>query len=210
MARGRKAKKDNVVEVGILKLIKFDPSIIEEKRKQNFTLDEFVTTSVDINGNWELFQIKQTTVTEDNIKSTKTTYGDKYVIGDTYQEWISMGKYLNSYEKAVEYYSNLKFNNEVSQLVYCDDVKKLVEIKQRIYDDLNKTMINTIPVVAKQISKATDELYEISKLANEMRLLTTETTNVCNEAISFIKDKRKIVVENMPKQKKHKVVEEVE
>ena len=43
-----------------------------------------------------------------------------------------------------------------------------------------------------------------------MRLLTTETTNVCNEAISFIKDKRKIVVENMPKQKKHKVVEEVE
>ena len=59
-----------------------------------------------------MFQIKQTTVTEDNIKSTKTTYGDKYVIGDTYQEWISMGKYLNSYEKAVEYYSNLKFNNE--------------------------------------------------------------------------------------------------
>ena len=53
MARGRKVKKDNVVEVGVLKLIKFDPTMIEEKRKQNFTLDEFVTTSVDINGNWE-------------------------------------------------------------------------------------------------------------------------------------------------------------
>ena len=157
-----------------------------------------------------MFQIKQTTVTEDNIKSTKSVYGDKYSIGDTYQEWISMGKYLNSYEKAVEYYSNLKFNNEVSQLVYCNDIKKLVEIKQHIYDDLNKTMINTIPVVAKQISKATDELFEISKLANEMRLFIVETTNVCNEAVAFIKDKRKIVVENMPKQKKHKVVEEVE
>ena len=211
MARGRKANKDSVEEVGILKLIKFDPNIIEEKRNQNILLDEFVSVSVDVNGNWELFQIKQTTVTEDNIKSTINVYEDKYIIGDTYQEWISMGKFLGSYESAVEYYSNLKFNNEVSQLKYCTDVKELVKIRQRIHDDLNNFMIkNTVPEVAKQISKATKELHEITTLANEMKILTSEATNVCNNTITLMKEKTKIIVENMPKQKKHKEVKEEE
>lgn len=210
MARGRKVNKDNVEEVGILKLIKYNPDIIEEKRNQNLLLDEYVSVCVDANGNWELYIINQTNVTADNIKSTTTVYKDKYKIGDTYQEWISMGKYLGSYESAVEYYSNLKFNNEVSQLRYCEDAKELTKIRQRIHDGLNNFMIkNTVPEVAKQINKATNELYEISKLAKEMKLLVSETTNVCNDTINLMKEKKKIIVENMPKHKKTKTVEEV-
>lgn len=206
MARGRKSKNENVEKVGVLELIKFNPKIIEEKRNQNILLDEFVSISVDANGNWELYQIKQTTVSEENIKTTTKLYENKYKLGDTYQEWFSMGKYFGSPEGAIEHYSNLKFNNEVSQLQYCTDMKELVKIRQRIYDDLNNFMIkNTVPVVAKQVSKAFKELDEISKLASEVRLLTTETTNICNNTISVMKEKNKIIVDNMPKQKKHRI-----
>jgi hypothetical protein len=209
MGKETKTNKAKVKEVGVLKLIKFDPAIIEEKRNQNILLDEFVSVSVDANGNWELYQIRQTTVSNENIKTTTKIYESKYKIGDTYQEWFSMGKYLRSFESAVEYYSNLKFNNEVSQLRYCADVKELVKIRQRIYDDLNNFMIkNAVPEVAKQISRATKELQEITKLANEMKLLTTEATNVCNSTISLMKEKNKIIVDAMPKQKKHRDIKE--
>ena len=209
MARGRKTNKDNSAEVGVLKLVKFNPLIIEEKRNQNILLDEFVSMSVDANGNWELFQIKQTVVTEENIKSTKTIYGEKYKLGDIFQEWYSMGKYLGSPETAIEYYSNLKFNNEVSQLRYCADMKELAKIRQNIHDGLNNFMIkNTVPDVVNQVGKAIRELQEITKLSNEVKLLISETSSLCSDTIIAIKEKNKIIVADMPKQKKHKIVEE--
>jgi len=208
MARGRKANNTKVEEVGILKLIKFNPSIIEEKRNQNMLLDEFVSVSVDANGNWELYSIRQTTVSEENIKTTTKLYDNKYKIGDTYQEWVSMGKYFRSPESAVEHYSDLKFNNEVSQLRYCTDMKELVKIRQRIYDDLNNFMIkNTVPEVVKQISKVSNELHEITRLSNQVKISATEATSVCNNTIELMKEKNKIVVENMPKSR-HKIKEE--
>lgn len=204
MARGRKSSDNK--EEGVLRLIEYEPKIMEDKNAPNILIDNYVGVSIDKDGNWELFQVKQTTVSEDNIKSTTNVYEDKYKIGDTYQEWVSMGKYLGSYESAVEYYSNLKFNNEVSKLKYCIDIKELVKIRKDIHDGLNNFMIkNTIPEVAKQINNVTKDVYEISNKVKELKPIINEAELESNKTIELAKEKRKIIVQEMPKEKKHRL-----
>ena len=67
------AKRKTDSEKGILNLIKFDENIIEDGTKSpNIQIDEYAGITMDKNDNWELVKINQTTVTEDNIKSTTT------------------------------------------------------------------------------------------------------------------------------------------
>jgi hypothetical protein len=91
MAKGRKNNTAKNEETSLLKLIKFNQDIIEDNNKTpNVLLDDYVGIVFNECA-CELVQIKQTTVSEDNIKSTTNLFEDKYKIGDTFQQWITMG-----------------------------------------------------------------------------------------------------------------------
>lgn len=208
------AKKKATEETGILNLIEYNPKIIENGSKTpNILIDNFVGVCID-EYNYELVKIKQVTVTEDNIKSTTNSYEDKYTLGDTYQEWISMGKYLGDFIEAVEVYSQLKFKNETSKLKYCTDVSKLNNIRQAIHDDLhNYIQTNTVPEVAKQINAACKDLQTFNASIEKYRTLTSQVEKTCNELIGIVEEKRaKMVSKGIIEQKKtnHKAKEEKE
>jgi hypothetical protein len=207
MARGKKLELVNGQDEGIFKFIKLNTDIIDDsKRIPNYHLDEYAAVCVDANENHELFKIKQVTVTSENIKSTTTQYGDKYKIGDTYQEWISMEKYLDSPLEAAKCYAKMIGNNEISKLAYCKDINKLVEISNKINKTLEEFAINyTVPEVTKQLSKAHDALINIQKEIKAYEDTKLQITSECNELLELIRNNRKIIVDNMPKEKKHRI-----
>lgn len=207
MAKSKKNAKVSNGDGGVLKLIKCDPDLLDDtKIKPNYQLDECVAVCVDANCNHELFKIKQTTVTEENIKSTINSYGDKYKLGDTYQEWVSMGRYTSNVIDAAKCYIKLVSVNEISKLKYCKDINKIVEINNNIRDTLEKFAVNeTMPKVIKQLSVACDKLFE---LQDEIKIFEETKAQVRKETedlLNLIRESRKIVVENMPKEKKRRL-----
>ena len=195
MARGRKTKQQKQDESSLLKLVKYNPEIMEEGTKSpNILIDDYVGVCID-EYNYELVKVKQTTVTEDNIRSTTNKYEDKYEVGDTYQEWCSMEKYLSSFEQAVETYADLKFREEESKLKYCKDMNILIEIRKKIYNDINKFLTkNIVPEVAKLISNTLDESQkaklDMSKVDESIKSAMKE----CDGLIQVVSEKRAMMV----------------
>lgn len=209
MARGKKKEVEEVK--GVIGLVEFNPDIIEDGSKSpHVPIDKFSGICIDAD-NFELVCIKQTTVTEENIKSTTTKYENKFKIGDTYQEWITMGKYLNSIETAVECYIELRFKDEVSKKRY-RTYGELIEIKREIKADINKFMgENAIPIVATKLSLAYGELDKITKDIVELQKLKQAAMKECDFIINVAKEKyASMVAKGLIEQKKieHKNKEE--
>jgi hypothetical protein len=207
MAKAKKTETAEVQDSGILKLIGYDPSLIDDlKGCPNYMLDEYVSVFVDANGNHELHKIKQTTVSDTNIKTATNVYGDKYQIGDTYQEWVSMTKYLSSPLEAARCYAKLIQLNEISKLKYCKDIGKLVQIEEKINNALEKFAINeTLPEVMKQVNTAYNTLRQYERDIEQYKQTRETITKEANELLALIKEKRSIIVDNLPKQKQHRI-----
>ena len=190
MARGKK-KVSTAENEGVLQLVVYNEKIMENgTKKANIQIDDCVSIAID-EYNYELMKVKETLVTTENIKSATNKYGDKYKIGDSYQEWITMDKYLHSYEEAFIVYSELKFKNEASKLLYCTDATVLNKIKQKIADDITKFMTaNTVPEVVKQLDIATDELVKMNMKVKTLKALEKEAIMACNDIITIVKAKR--------------------
>jgi hypothetical protein len=210
MPRGRKSEETNN---GVLNLIALDENLIEDNTKTpNIQIDDCGGISVDKNGNWELVKIDQTTVTEDNIKTATNSFGDKYTIGDTYQQWSSMGKYLDSYVSAVETYAKLRFLDEVSKLKYCRDISKLVEIQTEIKDSISKFAVeNVVPQIVKDIGLSMNQLQSIKKDIAELQELKKTMIEDCNEFMNVVAEKRNTMIAKgiiEQKKTKHRIKEE--
>lgn len=208
MARAAKKDKVSNARAGIFNFIQYDPELMEDEKGKapKILIDDFVGIFID-EDNFELMKVKQVTVTEDNIKSATNTYGDKYGIGDTYQEWISMTKYLDSYESAVECYTKLMFKNDASALKYCTNISELIKIRQNIHDTIYKFMTtNTIPSVAKEMNNSIKELNslngDIQQIKGNIEKYKKYDTHI-EELYLGIKEKHKIIVE-VDKPKKYK------
>ena len=191
MARGRKTKQQKQDESSLLKLVKYNPEIMEEGTKSpNILIDDYVGVCID-EYNYELVKVKQTTVTEDNIRSTTNKYEDKYEVGNTYQEWCSMEKYLSSFEQAVETYADLKFREEESKLKYCKDMNILIEIRKKIYNDINKFLTkNTVPEVTKVISNTLKESQKAQLEVTELGKTIESAMKECDKLMQVVSEKR--------------------
>lgn len=208
MARGKKVIDETT---GVIGLVEFNPEIMEDGSKTpHIPIDQYAGIYVDAD-NFELVKVKQTTVSEDNIKSVSNVYGEKYKIGDTFQEWISMGKYLSSPEMAVECYSNLRFKDEISKKRY-REFEELTKIKREIKDDINRVLgEKVVPAMAYKIGEAYKELQVINKNIDEIHKVEAEALKECNYIINVAKEKyTTMVAKGLIDKKKvqHKVKEE--
>jgi hypothetical protein len=190
MAKGRKNNTAKNEETSLLKLIKFNQDIIEDNNKTpNVLLDDYVGIVFNECA-CELVQIKQTTVSEDNIKSTTNLFEDKYKIGDTFQQWITMGWYPTTYLSAVSLYSRLKFQDECSKLKYCRDIGKLIEIQKEINNTLLKfAELNAIPFLINKVSESFEELDSVVNSVEELKTKTKDTTATCDALSEAVKGK---------------------
>jgi hypothetical protein len=134
---------------------------------------------------------------------------DNVTGGEIYYAW-QFCKSADSFEDALLAYTRVTERKLMSKLVKCQDFKVLVAIRLQIQKTINNSFkldgINSNLLDACETIQGHEELK--IKL-NEVNQMTDKVTDTYNEFIDFIKEKRKIIVQEMPKQKKHPIKEEV-
>lgn len=198
-------KKEVKEELGVFNFIEFNKDIIEDGSKTpSVLIDNYVGVCID-ELNYELVRIKQVTVTEDNIKTATNLYGNKYKLGDTYQEWISMKRYLGDFVEAAETYSKMKFKEEVSKLKYCSDISVLNKIRQDIHDNLQAFMkTDTVPKIAFELNSSCKDLQSVKAEIKSTKEYCENAKKEIDKYLADVKESRKIIVD-FDKPKKYKV-----
>jgi hypothetical protein len=118
-------------------------------------------------------------------------------------------KSADSFEDGLIAYTKVTERKLMHQLVKCQDFRKLIAIRLQIQKTINNSFklngINSNLLDACNTIQGHEELKikidEVNKLANEAE-------EHFNNLIETIKEKRKIIVQEMPKEKKHRIKEE--
>jgi hypothetical protein len=140
-------------------------------------------------------------------RAVKNEKGD-ITSGEIYYMW-QFCKSADSFEDGLIAYTKVTERKLMHQLVKCQDFRKLIAIRLQIQKTINNSFklngINSNLLDACNTIQGHEELKikidEVNKLANEAE-------EHFNNLIETIKEKRKIIVQEMPKEKKHRIKEE--
>ena len=194
MARGKQSLKDKLNESLI---IKTDEEIGDIPF---WLIDENYGVSVDKYG-YSLVEKKEMT------RGVKDDAGN-IVGGETYYTW-QFCKSASSFEDGLLAYTRVTERKLMSKLVKCQDFRMLVAIRLQIQKTINNSFkINGINSELLDACNTIQGHEDLKIKIAEVNKLADDTTEQFNDLIDTIKEKRKIIVQEMPKEKKHKIKEE--
>ena len=195
MARGKQSLKETL-----------DPSLItktdiEEGDIPFFLIENGYGVSVDKYG-YNLVERKEMT------RSVKDEKGN-VVGGETYYTW-NFSKSAGSFEDALLAYTRVTERKLMSKLVKCADFRKLVAIRLQIQNTINNAFkIDGINSTLLDACNTIQGHEDLKVKITEVNKLADNATEQFNNLIDTIKEKRKIIVQEMPKEKKHPIKEEL-
>ena len=200
MARG---KKSVVKETGgVWNFIVRDDSKPEEGKVPNFVFDNILGIFIPDTRSLEIVRLKNMKVTEDNINSISKVHGEKYKIGDEYQEWCSLygtvGCYPTTLTGALQRIKDIAIKNEISKLTNETDFSKVFEAIQatdkKIADclksDVTSKSIELTNKLVKDIQSSMEELERVNKQLKDSIAASEDLMNT-------IKEQKKKVIKEM-------------
>lgn len=200
MARGRQTKVnvENTRE-GIWKFVERDVSVPEEGKIPNFLYDEILGIFIGDVRNLELVKLKDVVVTPDNITSISKTYGDKYQIGDRFQEWGALygtvGCYPSSISYALTKIKDIVIANELSRSKKETDFAKF----HQIIADTNKKIeeclrTDIIPKGTDQADKIVKNIHANLQRLEEIDEMYASAKKEYDTFMNELKERRRIII----------------
>lgn len=125
----------------------------------------------------------------------------------SYFRWDEL-KYDSKKSGIFELYNKIKKLNGNKNMERTNDVKKLIKIDQDIADYIHKVLDIKENEQFKNVCDLTDTLLYLKKQITEANKTLSEYKKLIQDTEKEFKEGKKIIVENMPKQHKHKVQEE--
>lgn len=196
MAKGKQSLKETLDES---QLVKTDE---ETGDVPFFLIDSNYGVSVDKYG-YSLVERKEMT------RSVKDESGT-VIGGEIYYQW-TFSKSANSFEDALIAYTKVTERKLMGKLVKCKDFKELVKIRLQIQKTINNSFkIDGINAGLLNACNTIQGHEDLKIKISEVNKLADDATEQFNNLIDTIKEKRKIIVHEMPKENKHKIKEETE
>lgn len=172
----------------------------DEENKPFWIIDETYGVSAD-NYGYSLVERKEM------VREIKDEKGEG-VGAESYYSW-SFCKSANSFEDALLAYTRVTERKLMSKLVKCKDFRELVSIRLQIQKTINNSFkINGVNSELLDACNTIQGHEDLKIKLSEVNKLADEATKSFNELIESIKEKRKIIVQEMPKEKKHRIKEE--
>jgi hypothetical protein len=145
-------------------------------------------------------------------KMTRAVKDDKGNItgGEIYYMW-QFSKSANEFEDTLIAYAKLTERKLMSKLVKCQDFRELVKIRLQIQRTINNSF--KIDGINKDLLSACNTIQgheELKIKIEEVNKLADTAEETFNNFIEDVKEKRKIIVQEMPKEKKHRTPKESE
>ena len=209
MARGKKVVTTGAKNArdGIWSFIERDTSLPEEGKIPNFIYDGILGIYIGDVRNLELVKLKTVTVTEDNVKSVTTAYGDKYQIGDSFQEWGGLYGVVGCYPSSIAYaltkIKDIVIANELSKSKKDTDFTNMY----KIIDETNKKIesclrTDILPHGAEQADKVVKDLRSNLQKLEEVKEMYDSAKKEYESFMAELKERRRIIIkETTPKNK---------
>lgn len=127
----------------------------------------------------------------------------------TYYRWDEL-KYSSKLSEVFDIYYKVKELNGFKKMKRTGDIKDLIAVEKEIIEYIHSVLdINTNNQI-KEICDLTDTILYLKQQLEEGKNTLIELRKLCQETRDEIKESRKIIVENMPKEKKHRTPKEPE
>lgn len=200
MARGKKAV--NKETGGVWNFIVRDASKNEEGKIPNFVYDGILGIFIPDTRSLEIVRLKEMKVTEDNINSVSKIHGDKYQIGDEYQEWCplygTVGCYPTTLTGALQKIKDIAIKNEISKMKNETDFAKVFEairdVDKKITDCLKNDIVPTSTELTGKMVKDVQKSMEELESANKQ---LKEALAASEDLINLVKEQKKAVIKEM-------------
>lgn len=200
MARGKKAVAKETG--GVWNFVVRDDSKNEEGKVPNFVFDDILGIFIPDTRSLEIVRLKSMKVTEDNINSVSKVHGDKYQIGDEYQEWCSLygtvGCYPTTLTGALQKIKDIAIKNEISKLKNETDFGKVFEAIQVIDNKITNCLKND--VASKSIDLANKLVKDIQKSMEELENVNKqlkEAIAASEDLVDTVKEQKKKIIKEM-------------
>jgi hypothetical protein len=126
----------------------------------------------------------------------------------TYTNWVEL-KYVSTVEGIIETYATIKERNLNRKLIKSTNIQDIVKNKQEVKDKIYKALrVDIIDNQVKECCNLLDTSQFLKQQITEVKAVLTEYKKLIAEADHTFKEGKKIIVENMPKTKKHPIKEE--
>ena len=200
MARGKQTKVNvNETREGLWKFVERNPNIPEEGKIPNFIYDGILGIFIGDVRNIEIVKLKDVEVTKDNIISVSKTYGEKYKVGDRFQEWGALYGTVGCYPSTVAYaltkIKDIVSTNELSKEKKQTDFERFY----KIINDTNKKIeeclrTDILPKGVEQANKIVKELHSNLKKLEEVNEMYASAKKEYDSFMAELKQRRQIII----------------
>ncbi len=208
MSRGKAAKVnvENTRE-GIWKFVERNENVPEEGKIPNFIFDNILGISIADVRCMEIVRLKNVLVSADNITSISKIYGDKYQIGDEFQEWGSLygtvGCYPSTLTYALTKIKDILINNEISKLKKETDFTKFYQLIGSINKKIEECLrIDVMPKGIEQAEKTIQGVRTNLKRLEEIDEMYNTAQKEFDDFMAELKERRKILIKETTQKKK--------
>jgi nitrogen regulatory protein PII-like uncharacterized protein len=142
-------------------------------------------------------------------KTGKAENGEDPTKVYTYYRWDE-SKYDSKIYGMFELYLKAMRLNKFKDMKRTNDIKELIKIEQELSDYVHQILDVNVNEQFKEVCNLTDSVLDLKQQIVEGKNTLLELRKLCKETKDEIKEARKIIVENMPKEKKHRTPKEEE
>ena len=201
MPRGRKPSTDKSNKNVITYIVR-DTSKPQEGKIPNFIFEDILGIYILDTRSLEIVKLKNVKVTEDNIASVSKVYGEKYKIGDEYQEWGNYygvnGYYPSTLSYALISIKNMIIASGISKLKEETNLEKALQIIEDANDKILECLkTEIIPKSGDLASKLIKDMQKSTTKIEEVEKACEEALLNCNELNEMIKERKRQITNDM-------------